>query len=221
LKNKGPSWLEKSKENANSKLSREERQKQEDEADEKEVVQLKYLQTSNEEQMNKLYALWCSVPDVIHYYLQKFIFPTYMVSQRVKISASGQEVGGDMLFQRRMGFSGTPSDLLPIELGRCDYEKGDDGMMITTVLNKRTASFEFMNEGWTVNALLKHIATAENPRFYALIDTGALITGYSNAQVASELLKLGLEWCDGVVFLDSEDRQKVLVRATGRQLVVW
>jgi len=215
LKNKGPSWLERSKQ-LQSTLSREERQKQEDEADEKEVVQLKYLQTSNEEQMNKLFELWKNVPDVIHYYLQKFIFPTYMVSQRVKISASGQEVGGNMLFERRMGFSGTPSDLLPIELGRCDYEKGDDGMMITTVLNKKTANYEFMDEGWTVDGLLKRIATAENPRFYALIDTGALITGYSNLQVASMLLKLGLEWCDGVVFLDSEDKQKVLVRATGR-----
>ncbi len=32
-----------------------------------------------------------------------------------------------MLVSRRLGFSGTPSDLLPTELGRCDYETGDDG----------------------------------------------------------------------------------------------
>lgn len=29
-----------------------------------------------------------------------------------------------MLFGRRIGFSGTPSDLMPIELGLCGYEKG-------------------------------------------------------------------------------------------------
>ena len=32
-----------------------------------------------------------------------------------------------MLFGRRVGFSGTPSDLLPLELGKCLYETGDDG----------------------------------------------------------------------------------------------
>ena len=30
------------------------------------------------------------------------------------------------------------------------------------------------------------------------------------------MLARGLRWCEGVVFLDDEDRQQVLVRATGR-----
>ena len=60
------------------------------------------------------------------------------------------------------------------------------------------------------------IANSETPRFNALIDTGALITGYSNKEVAEQLLKRGLTWCDGVVFLDDDDKQQVLVRATNR-----
>ena len=114
---------------------------------EKEVVQLKFLQKSNEEQMGKLYALLMREPLVIHYYLQKNIFPLHMRSQRMKISASGQCVGGDMLVGRRVGFSGTPSDLLPQELGRCDYETGDDGMMLTTVLDRNVTSYDFMEVG--------------------------------------------------------------------------
>ena len=47
----------------------------------------------------------------------------------------------DHLFTWRKG---TPSDLLPEELGRCDYETGDDGMMISTVLDRKVASYEFM-----------------------------------------------------------------------------
>lgn len=43
-----------------------------------------------------------------------------------------------------MGFSGTPSDLLPHELGRCDYETGDDGMMLTTVLDRKVTSYELL-----------------------------------------------------------------------------
>lgn len=97
----------------------------------------------------------------------------------MKISASGQAVGGDMLVGKRVGFSGTPSDLLPQELGRCDYETGDDGMMLTTCLDRSVASYEYMQDQWTVEMLLERIATAELPtRYHALIDTGALITGY-------------------------------------------
>jgi hypothetical protein len=62
---------------------------------------------------------------------------------------------------------------------------------------------------------LKRIATA-SPPYRALIDTGALITGFSNIQVAEKLLEYGLPWCNGIVFLDEEDRKQVLVRGTGR-----
>ena len=105
----------------------------EPEAEDLEVVQLKFLQKSNQEQMLKLRRLWNLEPQVIHYYLNKFIFPEHMRTQRSKLSASGQSVGGDMLVGRRVGFSGTPSDLLPREMGRCEYETGDDGKMLTTV----------------------------------------------------------------------------------------
>ncbi len=94
--------------------------------------------------MDKLFLLLQREPLVIHDYLQKTIFPLHMRSQRLKISASGQAVGGDMLVGRRVGFSGTPSDLLPQELGRCDYETGDDGMMLTTVLDRNVASYQHL-----------------------------------------------------------------------------
>lgn len=60
-------------------------------------------------------------------------------------------------------------------------------------------------------SLLIKIAT-HHPRIHALIDTGALITGMSNLDVARFLLP----WADGVVFLDEFDRKMILVRATGR-----
>lgn len=107
-----------------------------------------------------------------------------MRSQHTKISASGQAVGGDMLFGRRVGFSGTPSDLLPLELGKCLYETGDDGRMLATVLDTQVASHERLPSGWSVELLLTRVATSSEPRFNALIDTGALITGYANRQVS-------------------------------------
>lgn len=199
-------------------MDEEEQERQEELRSRKEVVQLKFLQKSNKEQMDKLFDLIRYEPMTVHYYLQTMIFPQYMRSQRVKLSASGQAIGGDMLVGRRVGFSGTPSDLLPQELGKCDYETGDDGMMLSTCLNRDIASYEFIQSGWDVDLILESIANPKGAtsRYHALIDTGALITGYSNYEVARKLLEKGLPWCDGVVYLDEDDRQQVLVRATGR-----
>jgi hypothetical protein len=109
-------------------------------------------------------------------------------SLQVKLSASGQEVGGDLLFPRRVGFSGTPSDLLPVELGKCGYEQGSDGLMVQVLTDPRVCDFELVTSEpqWTVESLLRAIADAGGARaepIRALIDTGALITGLSNLQV--------------------------------------
>ena len=65
-------------------------EEKEEEKSRREMVQLKYLRKSNEEQMEKLYALWRKQPLVIHHYLQKKVLPEHMRSQTKKISASGQ-----------------------------------------------------------------------------------------------------------------------------------
>lgn len=56
---------------------------------------------------------------MIDYYLDTLIFPETMEHRGLKLAANGQDVGGDMLFDVKLGFSGTPSDLLPLELGKC------------------------------------------------------------------------------------------------------
>jgi hypothetical protein len=114
-----------------------------------------------------------------------------MQHQKLKLSASGQELGGSMLFHtQRLGFSGTPSDLLPLDLGHCHYERGSDGKMIHVLTSDKIMRVEFAETDWTVLQLLTHIARAE-PHFNALIDTGALITGLSNEGVARQLLACG------------------------------
>jgi len=46
-----------------------------------EVVPLRLLKRSNEEQMQRLYSLLHKLPDLIHWYLNEFIFPAYMRHQ--------------------------------------------------------------------------------------------------------------------------------------------
>lgn len=41
-----------------------------------------------------------------------------------------------MLFQRHIAFSGTPSSLLPLEMGECAFQMGDDAKMLKVALRK-------------------------------------------------------------------------------------
>ena len=91
------------------------------------IVPLWLLKQSNEEQITRLFELLRKLPSAIHFYLENCVFITYTQHQHIKLSSSGQELGGSMLFPSRIGFSGTPSDLLPLDLGRCGYEQGSDG----------------------------------------------------------------------------------------------
>jgi hypothetical protein len=74
-----------------------------------------------------------------------------------------------------------------------------------------TVSYLPLPLDWSVVGLLRGIATAQ-PAYNALIDTGALVTGLSNLQVAKALLSYGLAEVEAVVFLDELDRKMALLR---------
>lgn len=288
---------------------------------------LDLLDLHDREHVDCLYRLLWREPLVIASYLFRIVFPSTLEYATQQLSASGQEIGGDILFPIRLGFSGTPSNLLPIEMGKCFFEGGTDGKMIKLLTNPNILSFEILPDGWSVDLLLDLVArgwggeqgyeweggeeeevdeerggqgggsarsrrsglgtfssspagirsssrrgggaghsgdvvaaqtsaetlsplhvlhqranggkeeeegrrrskgesrgrgrcrsrgvgvrsTAKRP--LALIDTGALITGKSNYEVAVELFSRGLpDEIEGVVFLDEEDRQMVLMR---------
>jgi hypothetical protein len=173
---------------------------------------LHLIDPKDREQNKVIYPLLYKLPHVVMFYLNDIIFPEVLAHQGLKISSCGQELGGDMLFGRRIGFSGTPSDILPQELGSCQYERGSDGRVVHYLTSPSICQFVNIAPGWDVQSLLDFIATSTQPRFHALIDTGALITGLSNKDVAEYLLRGGLSEMKGVVFLDELDRQMVLLR---------
>ncbi|KPA78926.1 hypothetical protein ABB37_05990 [Leptomonas pyrrhocoris] len=178
-------------------------------------VPLSQLQVTDKAQMQSLYHLLHRVPEVIHYYLCSTIFPRTMNFQQLKISACGHELGSSMLFTKRIGFSGTPSNLLPLDLGECFYEPGSDGRVLSVLTNPEVAHTEVLPDSWTPLRLLDRIAAAQPP-YSALIDAGALITNMDNEEVAKYLLsRLPAALFDGVVFLDRRDRQMILQRDNG------
>ena len=174
---------------------------------------LHLIDLKDEAHMSVTYKLLQSIPKVIEFYLDSFVFPLTMEHHLEKISASGQDLGGEMLFGRRVGFSGTPSDLLPEELGQCQYEEGSDGKILHYLTAPTIMSSRILGGDWNVTKLLDDIITCDPP-FHCLIDTGALITGMSNYEVAKYLIDSGLpaSTFDGVVFLDNKDRKMILLR---------
>ena len=85
------------------------------------------------------------------------VFPATMEHQSLQLSASGHDLGGDMLFGRRLGFSGTPSDLLPLELGRCQYERGSDGKMLRLLTDPGVASLRPLPPSWSPASILLEV----------------------------------------------------------------
>jgi len=173
---------------------------------------LHLLDLKDEHHMSVTYKLLRKIPQVVEFYLDCIVFPLTMEHHHEKISASGQDLGGQMLFGRRVGFSGTPSDLLPEELGQCNYEECVDGQILHYLTTESIVTSRLLPADWSVTKLLDQIATADPP-FHVLLDVGALVTGMSNYQVAKYLLTNGLsDKFDGVVFLDDKDRKMILMK---------
>ncbi|KAK9171353.1 EF-hand calcium-binding domain-containing protein [Cryptosporidium meleagridis] len=175
---------------------------------------LDVINLQDHEQLEQLYQLLRFQPLAIKAFLGRLVFPELLEYSEKQISASGQEIGGEMLFSTRLGFSGTPSELLPVELGKCEYEKGSDGEMINYLTNGEIiSSIEILDVDWTVKEFLLSICSAcRDKEVHALIDSGAFVTGLSNVQVAEFLLRNGLKDIDAVVFIDDRDKQMIMLR---------
>eukprot|EP01052_Picozoa_sp_SAG31_P020107 SAG31_NODE_1497_length_8098_cov_4.445806_2_plen_778_part_00 len=173
-------------------------------------LQLVDLKSQDGEHLNFLLKVLKQNGSMQQDLLFDFIFPETMHFQDTKLCASGQDLGGDLLFGLRLGFSGTPSDLLPMEMRPCCYEEGDDARVMQVLMSPHIVSFKVLNQRWSVDNFLREIATTVPP-YHSLIDTGALVTGYSNCDVARRLLVEGLPM-DGVIYLDDRDVQMIFIR---------
>ncbi|CAK0885167.1 unnamed protein product [Prorocentrum cordatum] len=217
-----------------------------------EVLSLDLFQPNELEQLSQLQELLKDSPTVRNYLLEKYVFartafinPQEEVSQRpgtraamMRLSSSSMDLGGKMLFNVRLGFTGTPSEVLPRDFEnekgeRCVYEDESDAEIIRTLTSRKCVSVELVKSAhlagksnkpgvvWDVESLLQYISErAVAMKWSALIDTGALITGYDNVGVARELMNRGLRdaGVKGVVYLDDQDNQCV-VMADGRERV--
>ena len=110
------------------------------------------------------------------HYLLKHVFDKVMDHQSYKLQASGVDLGSDMLFGTRLGFSGTPSNLLPMELRPCHFEPGSEAQVVRITTNPGVMSVREVTD-WTLSTIINLLRNKDNDpanRFNAMIDTGAL-----------------------------------------------
>ncbi|KAL1530323.1 hypothetical protein AB1Y20_001232 [Prymnesium parvum] len=181
------------------------------------ILPLHLLDLGDVEYMELLYRMLRQTPLVVRYYLHSIVLPDNTAHQASKLSANGQDLGGHMLFSRSIGFSGTPSSLLPLELGECVYQRGDDARMLKALTDPSVVSRHYLDGEWSVHSLLQAV-TDLKPTPHALIDAGALVTGMSNQEVAEHLIRLlDPTAFEGVVFLEQGGHKKILLR-TGAKM---
>ena len=195
-----------------------------DEEEPPEVLDLELLQPGDKKHIQAMVALLGRHPPTINHYLDTIVFE--LTQQDVlhgggyaqeKLSASGMDLGSGAIFGATIGFSGTPSNLVPEAMRPCKPEDGDDAQMIKVLTDPAVVSVQLWGTAWTSDDLLMWVAK-HDPPFHALIDTGALITGRTNESVARFCLENGLSWARAAVFLDAQDRKMVAFKEGGPAL---
>jgi hypothetical protein len=188
------------------------------------VLPLDLIQPSDPEQLKAAVIVLRKSSRVIFKHCQASYAATMQFHQR-KLQASGIDVGGTILFRNVLGFSGTPSKLLPVSLGECKFEAGCEARVVKILTSldhviplypsKKCQKWKFLFQDeteWTVESILKGIARAEPP-YHALIDAGAIITGFRNEEVARYLLLNGLTKFKACIYLDDSGAKMAVVRS--------
>ncbi|CAK9074051.1 unnamed protein product [Durusdinium trenchii] len=172
------------------------------------VWPLERVSLKDKQQVHILWRLLRCSAGAVRHYLYEHVFPGVMGLSDSLLSCTAQELGSSVLFRRRLGFSGTPSEVLPASMGIIHYEHGCDAKILSTLLNSKVVTrTETLPFGWDPVWLLKRASQGD---FHALIDAGALIVGFSNlAAECSESLPMSFL---GVVFLNEADETVVLLR---------
>ncbi|CAE7245536.1 unnamed protein product [Symbiodinium natans] len=143
-----------------------------------------------------LKRLWARKAPVYLYYLRREIFPKATPSQTKKLSACAQELASPVLFKVRLGFSGTPTNILPSSLPPVEFDGATDGKTLAILSSPHLVTLHCLKPGWTPQSLLGYVAQ-RRPHFCALIDTAALLCGLENEEVARWLMDSPLTQGDG------------------------
>lgn len=206
------------------------------------VLPLDTIDLNDPEHFQPLEGLLKKSPNTIGYFLFNIVFPLTLRSSSYQLVASGQHLGSDALFTTKVGFSGTPTSLLPPAFGPCHFEAGTDGQMFSLLVSPEVTSASELPADWTAESLVLLAArgltmngdtqdrtpsrmaeksptpmavSAHRPHrtFHALIDLGALVTGIENEDAARILCSSLPKDFTGVAYFGAGDSRLLMTRA--------
>ncbi|KYQ92585.1 U3 snoRNP protein [Tieghemostelium lacteum] len=162
---------------------------------------------SNTEQLNKLYKIFKFNILVINYYLSSLVLPYETKCFPEKLLANAWDISSEKENLTTIGFSGTNDTrcLLPLNIKQQDMEelKYTNFEVIHYVLSQQLPKpVEVVNK----NTIMQKLISNENngKKAKVLIDTGALMIGKSNDEVARLWLSsLEPSYIDGALFFEN------------------
>jgi hypothetical protein len=155
----------------------------------KSVLPLELIELSDPNCIADALAVLTKYFPISLYFLDTLVFKNTLRQKPAKLQASGIDLSSESLFSVRIGFTGTASDLLPDPIDPVarkteKYEKGTEAEIINQLTDPHKVDLLGIKSEWRPETLLERVASA-SPPFHALIDTGALITGFSNLRRGS------------------------------------
>ena len=132
---------------------------------------------------------------VIEYWLAHAVFPTESKQFNSKLSASAWDLVSQYASPMTTGFSGTNDSklLLPLSIRQNDLPAllGTNGHVLASLLKSENSGYAALHANCSGEQLLEQICAVDvNPLPKVLLDVGALIVEYSNAQVAQRWLQM-------------------------------
>ena len=109
-----------------------------------EVLPLDSVQQADKKQVCAAAKRMAKVRGMCTEYLVVDVFPKTMKFCKKKMQVSGYDLGSSILFQRRFGFTGTPTDLLPQELLVPLLESGKDIKTNKPIFKEATTQEELL-----------------------------------------------------------------------------
>ncbi|CAK9079768.1 Hypothetical protein SCF082_LOCUS38067 [Durusdinium trenchii] len=172
------------------------------------VLPLHLFERSDSKQVRHLWKQVRHSPLAVKWFTEQVAFPRCLSHRSSKLVATGEDLTS--LAAQVHGFSGTPNAALPRSLGGCVWEPLTEGKFLRVLTSSETCEIApVLSKEVTARGLVDLVA--QDKSLCALIDAGALVTGLSNREVATIILNVRTD-LEGVVFLDQEDRKRILVR---------
>lgn len=97
------------------------------------------------------------LPQVVQYHLNTNVFPAVTPAQQVKLSTSGHDLGSGLVWKTVLGFTGTPSEMVPVKLLPVGFEAASEASIFTTLVSKTHVMSTHL-PAWTPLSLLTWVA---------------------------------------------------------------